>query len=446
MNITQENKGQTVVVTMQITQSDYSEKVENSLKEYRKGMSMPGFRKGAVPMGMIKKTHGKYVMVDEINKLISEGLNSYIAENKLQVLGEPLPSESEQEKINWDTDTEFSFSFEIALTPEIEVTLPKKETFYKIVANDAMVDEQIGHLCARFGSQEKVDCIEGSEIVKGVLTQQNADEPYVKEGAMMLLSKVATEAELDLFKGAKIDDVIIFNPKNAFGNDTEIASMLGVEKTDTELINADYSFEVKEMLRFTKSEVNQELFDKVFGEGAIANEAEFRAKIKADFETRMVGNSDYKFLLDIKETMLKTNKLELPEAFLKRWLLETNKDNDKITPEQIETEFPLFIKDLQWQLVSGKIVKDNSLQVTEEDLKAAAIEYTRMQLAQYGMMNLSDEELENWSKQLIKDKKQAQQIFEMEQDKKLISYLKGAVKLNEVEKSIEEFNALFDKK
>lgn len=446
MNITQENKGQTVVVTMQITQSDYSEKVENSLKEYRKGMSMPGFRKGAVPMGMIKKTHGKYVLADTINKLISEGLNNYITENKLQVLGEPLPSEEEQNQIDWDNDVDFTFSFEIGVAPEIEVTLPKKETFYKIVANDAMIDEQIGHLCARFGSQEKVDFVEGSEIVKGVLTQQNAEEPYVKEGAMMLLSKVATESELDLFKGAKIDDVIVFNPKKAFENETEIASMLAVDKSNTELINADYSFEVKEILRYTKSEVNQSLFDKVFGEGAVANEEEFRARIKADFETRMVQNSDYKFLLDTKETMLKTNKLELPEAFLKRWLLETNKDNDKVTPEQIETEFPLFLNDLRWQLVSGKIVKDNDLQVTEAEIKTAAIEYTRMQLAQYGMMNLSDEDLAHWSKELIKDKKQAQQIFEMEQDKKLTAYLKGAVKLAEVEKTIEEFNALFDEK
>ncbi|MDR1761544.1 MAG: trigger factor [Bacteroidales bacterium] len=446
MNITQENKGQTVVVTMQITQSDYSEKVENTLKDYRKKVSMPGFRPGAVPMGMVRKTHGKYVLVEEVNKLISENLNNFIAENTLQVLGEPLPSESEQEKINWDTDTDFTFSFEIGIAPEFEVTLPKKETFYKIAANDAMIDEQIDHLRARFGAQESVDSIEGSELVKGVLTQQNAEIPYVKENAMLLLSKIATEAELDLFKGAKVNDVITFNPKKAFENETEIAAMLSVEKTDTELINADYSFEVKEILRFTKSEVNQSLFDKVFGEGTIANEEEFRAKIKADFETRMVGNSDYKFLLDTKEAMLKTNKLELPEEFLKRWLLETNKDNDKVTPEQIETEFPLFLNDLRWQLVSGKLIKDNNLQVNEEDLRTAAKEYTRMQLAQYGMMNLSDEDLANWSKELIKDKKQAQQIFEMEQDKKLIAYLKGAIKLNEVEKTIEEFNALFDKK
>ncbi|MDR2962950.1 MAG: trigger factor [Bacteroidales bacterium] len=446
MNITQENKGQTVVVTMQITPSDYSEKVENTLKEYRKKVSMPGFRPGAVPMGMLKKTHGKYVLVEEVNKLISEEIHKYIQDNKLQVLGEPLPSEEQQKEINWDTDTEFTFTFEIATAPEIEVTLPKKENYYKIIATDAMIDEQIGHLTARFGSQEKVDSIEGSEFIKGVMTQQNAETPYVQENAMLLLSKVATESELDLFKGAKLGDIITFNPKKAFENETEIASMLSVEKTNAELINADYALEVKEILRYTKSEVNQSLFDKVFGEGAVASETEFRAKIKADFETRMEQNSDYKFLLDTKEAMLKTNKFDLPEAFLKRWLLETNKDNDKVTPEQIETEFPLFLNDLRWQLLSGKIVKDNNLQVNEADIKAAAIEYTRMQLAQYGMTNLSDEDLANWSKELIKDQKQAQQIFEMEQDKKLIAYLKGVIKLTETPKTIEEFNAMFDKK
>lgn len=282
-------------------------------------------------------------------------------------------------------------------------------------------------------------------MVRGNFTQVGVENPYKREGGTLLLSKVATESELQVFKNAKIGDTVEFNPKKAFENDTELSSMLAADKDQTDVLYADYQFEITEILRFAKSDVDQSLFDKAFGEGVVSSEAEFKDKIRADFEERVGPNSDYKLLLDIKKKLVESAKFDLPEEFLKRWLLESNKDNDKVTPEQIETEFPLFLEDLRWQLISGKIIKDNGIQITEEDIRNGAKEYTRMQFAQFGMMNPSDEDLEHWSKEIIKNRDQVNRIVESEQDKKLIAYFKEVVKLNEVEKTIEQFNAMFEK-
>ena len=448
MNITKEGNGLTAVLKMQITASDYTERVESTLKDYRKKAKIDGFRPGTVPMGMVKKMYGKYVIVEEVNKLISENLQTYITDNKINILGEPLPNETEQKNIDWEKDTEFEFVFDIGIAPEVTIDLTKKNKYdyFKIVADETLINEQIEHLTARFGSQKTVDSIEGSELVRGNVIQQGVDSPYTKEGVTLLLAKVATESELDLFKNAKKGDIVIFNPKKAFENDTELVSMLSVEKDKTDILYADYAIEITEILRFSKSEVDQSLFDKAFGEGVVNSVDEFKDKIKSDFEQRVAPNSDYKLLIDIKKKMIDSSKIELPEEFLKRWLLESNKENDKITPEQIETEFPLFLDDLKWQLLSGKIVKDNEIKVTQEDILNGAKEYTRMQFAQFGMMNPSDEDLEHWSKEIMKNRDEVNRIFETEQDKKLIAYFKENVKLNEVEKSLEDFNAMFEKK
>lgn len=447
MNIIQEGNGLTQVLKIQVSAADYADKVEATLKDYRKKAKFDGFRPGTVPMGIVKKMYGKYVLVEEVNKLLSDALSNHIAENKLPVLGEPLPNMEQQQSINWDTDTEFEFCFDIAIAPEVSVELSKKNKFdyYKIVADDAIIQEQIDHLTARFGSQQSVDTIEGTELVRGNFTQVGVENPYKREGGTLLLSKVATESELQVFKNAKIGDTVEFNPKKAFENDTELSSMLAADKDQTDVLYADYQFEITEILRFAKSDVDQSLFDKAFGEGVVSNEAEFKDKIRADFEERVGPNSDYKLLLDIKKKLVESAKFDLPEEFLKRWLLESNKDNDKVTPEQIETEFPLFLEDLRWQLISGKIIKDNGIQITEEDIRNGAKEYTRMQFAQFGMMNPSDEDLEHWSKEIIKNRDQVNRIVESEQDKKLIAYFKEVVKLNEVEKTIEQFNAMFEK-
>ena len=448
MNITKEGEGLTAVLKVSISPEDYSARVDSALKEQRKKAKIDGFRPGTVPMGMVKKMYGKYILVDEVNSLLSESLQNYIRDNELRLLGEPLPNNELQKDIDWDSSNDMEFVFDIAFAPEISVSLSKKNkaVYYKIIADDTMIQSQVDSFTSRFGTQETVDNIEGTEIVRGNITQVIDENPHAKESVSLLLSKVATESELSVFKTAKKGDVITFNPLKAFENETEVAALLGIDKENRDLLKSDYTFQIDEILRFRKAEVNQELFDKVFGEGVVSSEKEMRQKLKDDAEQRLVINSDYKFFYDCKESFVKSQKLELPEEFLKRWLLETNRDNDKVTPEQIESDFSYFLDDLRWQLLSGKIMKDNNITVTQDDLKHGAKEFTRIQFAQFGMYNPSDEDLEKWSLEILKNRDEANKIYETEMQNKLIAYLKETIKLDEKEITLEEFNKMIEQK
>ena len=441
MNVTRQGEGLVSVLAVQIAQADYAEKVDAVLKDYRKKANVKGFRPGTVPMGMIKQMYGKYATVDEVNKLVSEALQNYFKDNKLHVLGEPLANEGQKE-INWDKDTDFEFLFDVAFAPEINIELSKKNKadYYKIAVDDKMINDTVESYCGRFGKQEDVDDIKGTEFVAGPLKCVGA-ETCVETGSL-LLTRVKDAKELAKFKKAKKGDVVTFNPKKAFDDEEETKLFTGAKVENTAAMEADYELTVKSIKRYTNAEVNQELFDKVFGKGNIKSEEEFKARIKSDMEKNFAINSDFKFLADFKKKLLDTNKIELPEDFLKRWLLEANKENEKITPEQIEKEFPLFMEDLRWQLISGKIVKDNNIQVNPNEIEEAAKDFTRMQLAQYGLTNADDKMVENWSKEILKNRDQVNQIYEMEENKKLIAYFKETVKVAEQEVTLEKFNEL----
>jgi trigger factor len=441
MNVTRQGEGLVSVLAVQIAQADYAEKVDTVLKDYRKKANVKGFRPGTVPMGMIKQMYGKYATVEEVNKLVSEALQNYFKDNKLHVLGEPLANEGQKE-INWDKDTDFEFLFDVAFAPEINIELSKKNKadYYKITVDDKMINDTVESYCGRFGKQEDVDDIKGTEFVAGPLKCVGA-ETCVETGSL-LLTRVKDNKELAKFKKAKKGDVVTFNPKKAFDDEEETKLFTGAKVENTAAMEADYELTVKSIKRYTNAEVNQELFDKVFGKGNIKSEEEFKARIKSDMEKNFAMNSDFKFLADFKKKLLDTNKIELPEDFLKRWLLEANKENEKITPEQIEKEFPLFMEDLRWQLISGKIVKDNNIQVNPNEIEEAAKDFTRMQLAQYGLTNADDKMVENWSKEILKNRDQVNQIYEMEENKKLIAYFKETVKVAEQEVSLEKFNEL----
>lgn len=448
MNITKEGEGLTAVLKVNISPEDYASRVESALKEQRKKTKLDGFRPGTVPMGMVKKLYGKYILIDEVNSLLSDSLQNYIRDNTLRLLGEPLPNTELQKEIDWDSSNDFEFVFDIALAPEVSVSLSKKNkaVFYKIIADDEMIQNQIDSFASRFGTQETVDSIEGMELVRGHISQVIDENPHAKENVSLLLSKVATEDGLSVFKTAKVDDVITFNPLKTFENETEVAALLGIEKENRELLKADYTFQINEILRFKKAEINQDLFDKVFGEGVVSSEEEMRQKLKEDAEKQLTINSDYKFFYDFKESFVKSQKIELPEEFLKRWLLETNKDNDKITPEQIESDFSYFLDDLRWQLLSGTIMKDNDITVTQDDIKQGAKEFTRMQFAQFGVLNPAEEDLEKWSVEILKNREEANKIYETELQNKLVAYLKNTIKLDEKEVTLEEFNKIIEQK
>ncbi|MCQ2608340.1 MAG: trigger factor [Bacteroidales bacterium] len=444
MNVTKQGEGLVSVLTVQVAQADYTEKVNDVLKDYRKKANVKGFRPGTVPMGMVKQMYGKYALVDEVNKLVSEALQSYFRDNKMHVLGEPLAN-ADQKEVNWDTDTEFEFKFDVAVAPEINVELSKKNKadYYKIIVDDALVNERVEGFCSRFGKQEDVENIEGTEFVAGALKCVGA-ETSVERGSM-LLTKMKNEEELAKFKAAKKGETVTFNPKKAFEDETETELFTGAKKDNVAAMEADYEITLEAIKRYTKGEVNQALFDKVYGEGAVKSEDEFKARIKSELEANFAMNSDFKFFADFKKKLVESNKIELPEEFLKRWLTEVNKDNEKITPEQIEKEFPLFMEDLRWQLISGKFVKDNNIQVTPEEVKNAAKEYTRFQLAQYGMVNAEDAMVEQWSAEILKNRDEVNRLYEMEENKKLIAFFKDAIKLNEQEVSLEKFNELAEK-
>ncbi len=441
MNVTKQGEGLVSVLKVQVAQADYAEKVNDVLKDYRKKATIKGFRPGTVPMGMVKQMYGKYATVEEVNKIVSDALQNYFKENKLHVLGEPLPN-AEQKEVNWDKDTDFEFAFDVAVAPEINIELSKKNKadYYKITVDDKMIDEQAETYCSRFGKQEDVDTIEGTEFIAGALKCVGA-ETCVERGSM-LLTRFKNDKELAKFKKAKKGDTVTFNPKKAFDDEEETKLFTGAKVDNKEAMEADYEITLEAVKRYTKAELNQDLFDKVFGKDVIKSVDEFRARIKSDMEANFAVNSDYKFLADFKKKLLEANKIELPEEFLKRWLVEANKENEKITPEQIETEFPLFMEDLRWQLISGKFVKDNNIQVSPDEVKAAAKEYTRFQLAQYGMANAEDKMIEQWSQEILKNRDEVNRLYEMEENKKLIAFFKETIKLNEQEVSLEKFNEM----
>lgn len=444
MNVTKQGEGLVSVLKVQIAQADYAEKVNDVLKDYRKKATVKGFRPGTVPMGMVKQMYGKYATVDEVNKLVSDALQNYFKENKLHVLGEPLPN-AEQKEVNWDKDTDFEFVFDVAFAPEINVELSKKNKadYYKIIVDDKMINDTIDNYCGRYGKQEDVDTIEGTEFIAGALKCVGSET--CTERGSMLLTRFKNDEELAKFKKAKKGDTVTFNPKKAFDDEEETKLFTGAKVENTAAMEADYEITLEAVKRYTNAEVNQDLFDKVFGKDAIKSEDEFKARIKSDMEANFATNSDFKFLADFKKKLLEANKIELPEEFLKRWLTEANKENEKITPEQIETEFPLFMEDLRWQLISGKFVKDNNIQVNPDEIQNAAKEFTRMQLAQYGMMNAEDKLVDQWAQEMLKNRDQVSRIYEMEENKKLIAFFKETVKVNEQEVTLEKFNEMVEK-
>lgn len=453
MNVIKEvNENLTAILKVQISEADYQETVEKKLSDYRKEAKINGFRPGKAPMGMIKKVYGHYVLVEEINKLVSDSLHKYLVDEKIDILGEPMPNEELQKNIDWTNNKDFEFVYEIGIAPKIELEFNKKKSYdyFKIAVSDEMVNEQLVNIQNRFGKQESAEVVVDGDVIRGTFEEVDAKGKVIegglkKENASLLLSVVKDEKIKNKFIGAKVGEVIVYNPLNATENETEVAAMLGVEKTETDKINADYQFTILDILHFEKAELTTELFDKVYGEGVIASEAELKSKIKSDFEERFMPNSDYKFLKDFKDSYVSNIDVQYPESFLKKWLLAINKDNDKITPEQIDTEFPLFLQDLKWQSVKNEITRNNEIKVEYDELKNAAKEYARMQFAQFGLLNPKDEDLENWGNEILKNKEEGQKLYEMELDKKLISYIKSQITIKEKEVTVEEFSKLIEK-
>ncbi|MGQ1908781.1 trigger factor [Marinifilum sp. RC60d5] len=449
MNITKTNIDDlNAVIKLQIVKEDYESRVNDVLKDYRKKANINGFRQGKVPMGVIKKMYGTPVLADEINKMLSQELMKYIRENDLKIMGEPLPNETDQKEINWEKDTEFEFAFDIALTPEYTLNLSKRDkiNFFKIKVDEKMIENGVEMHARRFGSNEPVEAVEEKELLKGNYAQVDAEGNLVEGGitsndVAISLEYMSDEDSKKKFIGAKKDAVIVFNPAKAFSNKTDLASMLNISKEEAETLDADFQFTITEINKFVNAELNQELFDKVFGEGTVSSLEEFKNKIKEDIEKQLVNDSDYKFLIDAKEKLVKKSKMELPEAFLKRWIVATNKE---MTEEQVEADFSNYVVDFKWQLIKNRLTEENELKVSEEEVMEFAKKQALMQFQQYGMMDVPEEYLTNYAQQMMQNQDEQRKIYERKIDDKVAEYLKTAIKVEEKEVTTEEFNKMFE--
>ena len=449
MNITKTNIDDlNAVIKLQIVKEDYESRVNDVLKDYRKKANINGFRQGKVPMGVIKKMYGTPVLADEINKILSQELMKYIRENDLKIMGEPLPNETEQKEINWEKDTEFEFAFDIALTPEYTLNLSKRDkiNFFKIKVDEKMIENGVEMHARRFGSNEPVEAVEEKELLKGNYAQVDAEGNLVEGGitsddVAISLEYMADEDSKKKFIGAKKEQVIVFNPAKAFANKTDLASMLNISKEESETLDADFQFTITEINKFVNAELNQELFDKVFGEGTVSSMEEFQNKIKEDIEKQLVNDSDYKFLIDAKEKLVKKSKMTLPEAFLKRWIVATNKE---MTEEQVETDFSNYVSDFKWQLIKNRLTEENELKVSEEEVTEYAKQQALMQFQQYGMNDVPEEYLNNYAQQMMQNQDEQRKIYERKLDDKVAEYLKATIKIEEKEVSTEEFNKMFE--
>ena len=437
------------VLKVQIAKADYTPKVEAALKNACKTIQMPGFRKGMVPMGMIRKMHGKQLLVEEINKLAVDGLFKYLDTEKLQILGEPLPNEAQQGTVNWDSE-DFEFHYDIAIEPEVAITIDNntKAPYYKILVDDSFINKQVESMTNQFGKNEETDVIEDDELISANFTELDAegnilDGGHVKENAYVLLKSVPEDYR-KVFKGLTVGTTVNFAPMEAVKHEPEVISMLGLKHENTRELNATYKVEITSIKKFVQAEINQELFDAAFGKDTVKSEDEFRNKIKENLEARFQINSDYKFFNDFKKQLMTSYPIQLPEPFLKRWILAANQDKN-IAPGQIEEELPLFFEDFKWQLIKGHFIKLQNLQIGDDQLKAATVEFARMQFQQFGYYNPGDEELEHWATEIAKNKEELKKIYDIEMEKKLITYFKETVKLDEKSVTFEEFNNMIEK-
>ena len=449
MNVSMQNVDQvSALLTVNIEKADYQERVEKVLKKYRQQANIPGFRKGMVPMSLVKKQFGKAVMAEEVDKLMQEKVNEYIRENKVNMLGMPLPNEEKMQTIDFDTQENFEFVFDIALAPEFKAEVTEQDTldYYTIAVSDEMVNSQVDMYAQRAAKYEKVEEYQDRDMVKGLLAELdengNTKEGGIQvEGAVMMPSYMKNDEQKAIFATAKVNDVLVFNPNAAFeGNEAELSSLLKIAREEVAEMKSNFSYQVEEITRAVPAAVDQALFDQVFGEGTVTSEEEFRGKIKAGIASQFEVESNYKFLLDARAYLMnKVGKLQFPDALLKKIMLLNNEDKGE---SFVEENYEKSLEELTWHLIKEQLVEAFEIKVEQADILEIAKENTRMQFAQYGMMSLPEEMLENYAKEMLKKKENVEGLVNRAVESKLAAALKGKAALNNKEVSMEEFNNL----
>lgn len=437
------------VITLNIGVDDYNEKVESALKDYKKKARLDGFRPGMVPMGLIKKLYFKPVLADEINKIVSENLMNYIREEKIRILGEPLPHIDNEKEIDFDKDTEFEFSFDIGLYPEFTTTITDKDkiVYYEISLDEKEVEKAIDDVKKRHGQFDSKDVVTGSEILKGKIFQSDDAGTPVENGIQAEESTITPDvikiAKIKKqFVGARAGQKITFDLRKAFPDDADIGSMLNISREEAERATGIFTFEISEINEFKDHEINRELFDKVYGEGQISTEEEFRHKIREELKTSYARESDYRFTIDTREYYIKQADINLPLEFLKRWMKE---NNEKLTDEQIEKDMNEYEEDFKWQVIKDQIIKENEIKATEEEVQDYSRIVTRNQFFGYGLYNIPDDYIDQYSREQLAKPETARKIYDQLLEEKLFRFIKERVKLNRKEVTADKFRQLFEK-
>lgn len=448
MNITRENiDAVNAILKVAIDKADYEKTVADQLKEYRQKAVIPGFRPGKVPDSLVKRKYRIPVLVEEVNKLLSKNLSQYLVEEKLNILGEPLPNEEQQKNINWETDENFEFAFDIALAPEINVSLDKQNEikFYKISVSDEMINQQVEMAQSQLGQNVPDDEIKNNSSVRGNFVQVDDNGEEIDGGiqtndVLIAIDVIKDDEIKNNFVGKKSGDVVVFDPVKAFENRHEIKHMLKIKQEEADTLNSNFCFTINEVLRFEKAELNEDVFKKLYGEETDVKTVEdFRNRIKSEIEGNLTYSSNHKFSIDAHDKLVEQTNLILPEAFLKRWLIAVNKE---LSVEQIENEFGGFIIDLKWQLIKEAIIKDNDINVTAQETQAFAIQMARAQYNQYGIYDIPEEQLESFAKRILEKPEENERIYKRLFEDKVIKVVKEKVTIHETEVSQEEFNEM----
>lgn len=435
------------LLTLTVEEADYKENVEKTLKNYRKKANVPGFRPGMVPMGMIKRQFGTTAKVDEINKLLGEQIYKYVKDNNIQMLGEPLPSDK-QEPVDMEKEAPYTFMFDIAVAPEFKAELTGDDTidYYTITVDDKIIDQQIDVFASRAGHYDKVEDYQANDMLKGDIRELdengNTKEGGITvEGAVLMPEYIKVEDQKKLFDGAKLGDIVTFNPKKAYPeSDIEVSSLLKMKKEEVADLTADFSYQITEISRYVKAEVNQELFDQVYGKDVIKDEKDFREKIAEGLKAQFAVDSDFKFIQDVRKYLVdKVGALTYPDALLKRIMLNNNKDKGE---EFVEKNYEQSIKELTWHLIKEQLVKANGIKIEDADIEETAKEAAKAQFAQYGMNNIPEEYIENYAKDMLKKREYIDSFVDRSIDRKLTEILKNVVKLENKTATLEEFNKM----
>jgi len=444
MNISQEKKDNlNAVITININPEDYQTRVDKAIKDQAKKAKIPGFRPGMVPAAHIKKMYGKSILVDEINNLLSDTLNNYLNEQQLEVLGQPLPQMDDSKEYNWDFADNFEFNYEVGLAPDFAIDFSSKDklTQYDIKVDDETLAARIKNLRKSYGKMSNPDVSADDDVLYGELKQLSPDgsvfEGGIEHTGSIRLDQVQNEKVKKSLIGLKKDDEVVLDVQQAYNNDAaRIAAVLNIDEETAAALKSKFSLKVKNVNRLDEADLNQEFFDKLFGEGVVKNEEEFKAKVAEEIEVMMVQDSDRKLQNDVYKYAVDKIQFELPDEFLKRWLRATN---EKLNEDELQGGYADFAKGLKWTLIGNKIIKDNNIEIKYEDVFETAKQRLDAQFRMYSPQPLAEDQLAQYTVQFLQNKENANRIFDEVKGQKVIDYIRSVITLDKKEITHAEF-------